>query len=79
MTDQSAGPKTDTKTKSDTTTKSDTKTKSDTTTKTKDKKSGGTPDKKAEKIESKVATHEGQKPVTDEYRANWNRIFGGKS
>ena len=67
MTEQSAAPKTDTTTKSDTTTTA------------KDKKSGGTADKKAEKKEPQVATHEGQKPVTDEYRANWNRIFGGKS
>ena len=66
MTEESSGPKAETVTK--------------------EKTSGSTPDKKAEKKTEKKAekkavetpTHEGQKPVTDSYRENWNRIFGGK-
>ena len=68
MTEQSLGPKPDTKTKE----------KKPATTTT-DKKIDAKPDKKAEKnSEPETATHEGQKPVTDDYRAGWARIWKKK-
>jgi hypothetical protein len=76
MTETSVGPKSDTTTKEK---KPATTTPTTTPTTTKDKKSDATPDKKIEKKSTpETATHEGQKRVTDDYRAGWARIWKKK-
>ena len=80
MTEKSAGPKSDTTTKEKkpaTTTPTTTTTTTPITTP--DKKSDAKPDKKTEKkSKPETATHEGQKRVTDDYRAGWARIWKKK-
>jgi len=77
MTEKSAGPKSDTTTKEK---KPATPTPTPTPTTAPDKKSDAKPDKKTEKkSKPETATHEGQKRVTDDYRAGWARIWKKKS
>ena len=78
MTEKSAGPKPDTTTKEKKPATTTTPTTPTTDTDT-DKKSDATPDKKIEKKSTpETATHEGQKRVTDDYRAGWARIWKKK-
>ncbi len=78
MTEKSVGPKSDTTTK-EKKPATTTTTPTTTPTTTKDKKSDATPDKKIEKKSTpETATHEGQKRVTDDYRAGWTHIWKKK-
>ena len=42
------------------------------------KPEGGTPSKPEGSAPSSYSRGEGQKPVTDAYKENWNRIYGKK-